>query len=218
MWQDVYQRIRGPEVEFVAVAIDTGGAEAARPFVEAAGATFPVLVDATGQASTRYGFKLVPNGVLIDESGVIRYRRDGGFSNADARDLEAVERFARGEDPGESPLRVEDRYELGPRERELIDARMELARTLAAAGRTDEAVRAWQDALHLDPDNLTIRKAIWAERFPERFHPTIDWDWQKVQREKERAEEIAQGFCGPDGCPLPQTETDTDDAPRIVLS
>ncbi len=216
MWQDVYERIRRPDVEFVAIALDPSGADAARPFVEAAGATFPALVDATGQASARYGFKLVPNGILVDEAGIIRYRRDGGFSNSDPGDLEAVERFARGEDPGESPARREDRYVLGPQQRELIDAKMELARSLAVSGRTDEAVRHWQDALHRDPDNLTIRKAIWAVRFPERFHPVIDFDWQDVQLEHERAEEITQGFCGPDGCPLPWGKDDKDGAPQIV--
>ena len=203
MWQDVYERIRGPEVEFIAIALDPSGADAPRPFVEAAGATYPVLVDAIGQASARYGFKVVPNGVLVDEAGIIRYRRDGGFSNADARDLEAVMSFARGDDPGASPPRDDDRYVLGPVERELVDAKMELGQRLSAAGRTEEAVRHWQDALHRDPDNLTIRKAIWAVRFPERFHPVIDFDWQEVQLEAERAEEIGQGFCGPDGCPLP---------------
>jgi hypothetical protein len=206
VWQEIYERIRRPDVELIAIALDPGGPEAPRPFVEAAGVTFPVLVDATGQASGRYGFKLVPNGILIDEAGIIRYRRDGGFSNTDARDLEATESFARGDDPGESPARADDRYTLGPLERDLIDTKMELGRLQAASGHRDEAVRYWQDALHRDPDNLTIRKAIWAERFPERFHPVIDFDWQDVQLLHERAEEIAQGFCGPDGCPLPQAD------------
>jgi hypothetical protein len=39
---------------------------------------------------------------------------------------------------------------------------------------------------------------------PEKFHPTIDVDWQRGQLTRERADEIAQGICGPDGCPLPR--------------
>ena len=203
MWQDVYQRIRGSAVEFVAIAMDPSGADAARPYAESASATYPVLVDATGQASGRYGFKVIPNGILIDEDGVIRYRHDGGFTNADPLVVSTVEAFARGEDPGPGPARDDDRYAVAPLEQELIDTKMELGHVLAAAGRTDDAVRHWQDALHLDPDNLTIRKVIWAARFPEKFHPVIDFDWQAVQLEQERADEIAEGYCGPDGCPLP---------------
>lgn len=39
-------------------------------------------------------------------------------------------------------------------------------------------------------------------RFPERFSPEIDFEWQKEQLTRERAEEAAA--CGPDGCALPQ--------------
>ena len=56
----------------------------------------------------------------------------------------------------------------------------------------------------LDPENLTIRKQIWMAEYPEKFHPTIDFDWQKGQLAHEREEEIAQGICGSDGCPLPR--------------
>ena len=218
MWQDVYQRVQGPAVEFVAVALDPSGADAVRPFVESASATFPVLIDATGQASARYGFKVIPNGILVDEAGVIRYRRDGGFSNTDPRDLRAVESFARGDDPGPSPPRDDDRYVVEPLEQELIDTKMELGHLLAAAGRDDAAVRHWQDALHRDPDNLTIRKAIWALRFPDRFHPVIDFDWQAIQLERELADEIAQGYCGHDGCPLPGAGLGSAEPPDNVSS
>ncbi|CAA9563857.1 MAG: hypothetical protein AVDCRST_MAG19-2056 [uncultured Thermomicrobiales bacterium] len=34
----------------------------------------------------------------------------------------------------------------------------------------------WQAALRWDPENLVLREQIWAARYPERFHPTIDWD------------------------------------------
>ncbi|MBA2759910.1 MAG: hypothetical protein H0U38_09505 [Chloroflexia bacterium] len=71
------------------------------------------------------------------------------------------------------------------------------------AGWTEDGVRHWRRALDMDPENLVIRKQIWAARFPEKFHPVIDWDWQKTQLEQERAEEVARDVCGPDGCPLP---------------
>lgn len=204
MWQQIYREVAAPDVEFVAVALDQAGAAAARPFAEAAGVAFPALVDSSSVASRQLGFKVVPNGILVDERQVVRYRKDGGFSNEKEPDRTAVERFMRGEDPGPSPEPRLLPYELGPVERDLVDAHMRHGDLLASLGRTDEAVAAWQSALRLDPENLTIRKPIWAALYPERFHPTIDSDWQKGQREREREEEIAAGICGPDGCPLPQ--------------
>lgn len=202
MWQQIYQEVGGPDFELLAVAIDPSGPDAARPFLDAAGATFPSFVDASGRTSAILGFKVVPNGILVDEAGTIRYRKDGGFSNANAADLEAVRRFARGGDAGPSPAPRLAPYALSAIEADLVASKMKLGRLLDTLGRRDEALAQWTAALHRDPENLTIRKAIWAARFPERFHPTIDSEWQLAQREVERAEELAAGFCGPDGCPL----------------
>jgi hypothetical protein len=203
VWQREYPGLARPEFEFVSIAVDPGGAEDARPYVEAAGATFPTLIDAAGVSSLALGFTVVPNGVLVDEAGIVRFRKDGGFSNAKPRDLEAVRRVARGEDPGPGPEPVAPAYELDALSRELVATKMELGRALFALGRREEALARWREAVHLDPENKTIRKAIWGIEFPERFHPVIDDAWQQEQFERERAEEIAAGYCGPDGCPIP---------------
>lgn len=152
--------------------------------------------------SARLGFKAVPNGVLVDREGTIRYAKYGGFSIDKPEDVAAVERFLRGEDLGPE-LPDAAGYQLGPVERELIATKLRLGRLLDALGRREEAIEEWRGALHLDPANLVIRKQIWAARYPEKFHPTIDWAWQKEQLAREHAEEIASGVCGPDGCPLP---------------
>ena len=176
----------------------------ARPFVEAAGATFPTVVDEHGTLSRRLGFKAVPNGVLVDADGTIRWTRFGGFSVERPGDVAAVERFVAGDDPGLSPQEAPP-YALGPLERELVETKLRLGRLLHETGRVADAVAAWREALRLDPENLTIRKQIWAVEHPERFFPTIDWDWQKSQFRTEREREIAEGICGPDGCPVPWT-------------
>jgi hypothetical protein len=202
VWQQVYQRIAGPDFEIVGIGIDRGGADALRPHVDAADVTFPVLADRAGVTTSAFDFKLIPNGLLVDGDLVVRYRKDGGFKNENAPDLEAVERIAHGEDPGPSPEPTVP-YELGALERELRDVRMRHGDLLASLGRTQDAVAEWQAALHLDPENLTIRKPIWMALHPDRFHPTIDKAWQREQLQAEREAEIAAGICGPDGCPLP---------------
>lgn len=202
MWQQVYERHTGPDVELVAIGIDRGGTHALRPFVELASAMFPVLADSAGHASQLFDFKAVPNGLLVDEGLIVRYRKDGGFKNENEADLAAVEGFFRGEDPGPSPAQGAA-YELSPLVRALVDSHMRHGDLLASLGRTGEALAEWQAALRLDPENLTIRKPIWMALHPEKFHPTIDKEWQRVQLKAERDAEIAAGICGPDGCPLP---------------
>jgi hypothetical protein len=204
VWQQVYRQLSGPGFELVAIAVDPSGPEAPGRFVAAAGVTFPALVDADGRSSDAFGFRVVPNGVLVDADGTIRYRKEGGFSNANADDLVAVRAFASGEDPGPSPAPRGVPYALGSLERELAATRMADGGLLWGSGRTEDAVREWQAALRIDPQNLTIRKAIWAARFPDRFHPAIDHAWQTEQLAREQAEEIAAGICGPDGCPIPR--------------
>ena len=54
------------------------------------------------------------------------------------------------------------------------------------------------------PDMTLPRLNVWSALHPEKFHPTIDWAWQKEQLAREREEEIAANTCGPDGCPLPK--------------
>ena len=56
--------------ELVSVALDTGGAEAARPFVPA-GTSFPVLVDAEHRLGELFGVVNVPSGIWVDEDGVV---------------------------------------------------------------------------------------------------------------------------------------------------
>jgi hypothetical protein len=152
--------------------------------------------------SSLLDFRAVPNGVLVDEEGVIRYAKYGGFSIDKPEDVAAVERFIAGEDPGESPT-SEGPYQLSGPERELVLTKLRLGRLLDELGRRDEALQVWTEALHRDPENLVIRKQIWSVKHPEKFHPTIDWEWQREQLKQERDAEIAAGVCGPDGCPVP---------------
>ena len=162
------------------------------------------MVDEQGITGDCFGFKVVPNRVLVDEAGIVRYAKYAGFSVDNPDDIAAVERFLAGDDPGEAPDDGPP-YILGPVERELVATKLRFGRLLDEQGRRDEALAEWRAALRLDPENFLIRKQIWAAEHPEKFHPTIDFDWQQEQLRREREEEVAQGICGPDGCPVPWT-------------
>lgn len=56
----------------------------------------------------------------------------------------------------------------------------------------DQRVEAAVDlkrALALDTSNYVVRKQIWMLEHPEKFHPEIDWAWQREQLARERKEE-----------------------------
>lgn len=68
-WQAFYEKYRENNVIVVAAAIDIQGAEAARPYIEAAGAEYVNLIDANNLLGELFGLKAVPNTLLIDEKG-----------------------------------------------------------------------------------------------------------------------------------------------------
>ena len=71
MWQALRRELYPQGLEIVTVALDTGGAEAARPYIEAAHAEHPSLIDQAHITDELFGFVNVPNGVWIDEDGVL---------------------------------------------------------------------------------------------------------------------------------------------------
>lgn len=71
MWQALRTELYPAGLEIVTVALDTGGAEAARPSIEAAHPDHPSLIDQAHVTDELFGFINVPNGVWIDEDGVL---------------------------------------------------------------------------------------------------------------------------------------------------
>ena len=189
------------------MAVEVQGAEAARPWLARAGATFPTVVDAANLLGEALGYKVVPNGILLDEAGAIRFQKFGGFSVANAGDVETIECLLTQPPAGGTSGTNATSAAGGAHQSAGGVTGAESARTASAAaqrvsalqrglellrrGDRDRALRAWREALAADPENYVIRKQIWAVEHPERFYPTIDWAWQKEQlaRERQQVEE-----------------------------
>ena len=60
-----------PALEVVTVALDTGGVDAAAPWIDHARTTHPALIDAAHLLDELLGIVNVPTGVWIDEQGMI---------------------------------------------------------------------------------------------------------------------------------------------------
>jgi peroxiredoxin len=71
LWSQLRERLHPKGLEIVTVAMDTGGAEAARQWIEAANPRHPALIDSAHVVGELFGVVNVPNGVWIDEQGVI---------------------------------------------------------------------------------------------------------------------------------------------------
>jgi hypothetical protein len=147
-----------------------------RPWTERAGLTFPTLLDPDNRLGDLFGFKAIPNGILLDREGVIRYTKFGGFDVGNAGDLGAIE-AALTAAPAVGGRRTAPIDERAARAAALLregTARME-------AGNRAAGLEAWRAALRLDPANLIIRKQLWRADHPERFGEVIDGAWQREQ-------------------------------------
>ena len=71
MWQTLREELHPQGIEIVTIALDTGGADAARPYIEAAAPSHPSLIDAAHVIDQLFGIVNVPSSVWIDERGMI---------------------------------------------------------------------------------------------------------------------------------------------------
>jgi tetratricopeptide (TPR) repeat protein len=148
----------------------------------------------------------VPNGIYVDKNGTIRLLKQG-FSVAKEEHVQAVESLLKGD---VDKVEFEDNYYTpnnlsSDLENQLAQTKFKLGMEYVNQGKKEEALHELDEALSLDPENFLFRKQRWYIRYPEKFSPTIDMEWQQQQLEKERAAEEAE--CGPEGCVIPGTNS-----------
>ena len=71
MWQALRKELHPLGIEIVTVGLEVLGTEACRPFIEAAAPEHPSLVDVDHVMASLFGVINIPNGVWINEEGVI---------------------------------------------------------------------------------------------------------------------------------------------------
>ena len=159
--------------------MDSQGVEKVRPFAEPALPAFPTVVDADNDLGQTFGFKAIPNGILVSADGKVDSLVAGRF---DIRTPETRDLVTRWLATDETPL-PEDSAEL-----QWSDQALTMFRQAGAAvrrGDRQEAVRLLKLAYPLEPDNYIIRKQLWAIEHPEKFYgDEIDYAWQREQLEK----------------------------------
>jgi hypothetical protein len=147
--------------------------------VEKAGAQFTTVVDEENLLGQLYGFLAIPNGFLIDERGIVSYKKLGGFDIRRAETARIVDRWVAGPDLDDSLLAAEEA--LGSEHSE-ANAHFRAGMELYRDARVKEAIAEWRKGVELEPGNYVIRKQIWAIENPEKFYAgDVDYGWQKEQ-------------------------------------
>lgn len=89
-WQQVYEAHKDNNFEILSVAVDGQGPEVVKPFVK--DTSFTTVVDENNQLVNLFQFKIVPNGIFIDEEGTIRLLQEG-FKVEDPEHVKAIEQL-----------------------------------------------------------------------------------------------------------------------------
>jgi hypothetical protein len=107
VWQALRSELRPQGLEVVTVALDTGGAEAVRRWIDAATPEHPSLIDAAHVVDELFGIVNVPSGVWIDEAGRIVRPPETAYPQRPA--------FLDREIPADAPARLRTRIALARR-------------------------------------------------------------------------------------------------------
>jgi tetratricopeptide (TPR) repeat protein len=82
VWQALYEELRARNFVVIAVALESRGADAARPWIELAKPTYPCLIDVDHRVARLYNMVNVPQAVWIDERGhIVRPTETAGVTD-----------------------------------------------------------------------------------------------------------------------------------------
>jgi len=184
VWQAFYEKHQAENFEMVGIAMDAAGPDNPRRFYDGARVSFLRALDRADSLWDTFDFQVVPNGIFLDEQGIVRYAKFGGFEARDAADVAAIERLLAA--PASAAPAPAAPPALPPGTPS--PARQAFALGVQALERGDQVAAAqhWRRALQLDPKNFVIRKQIWALEHPEQFYPKIHPAWQRQQLADER--------------------------------
>ncbi len=183
----MYSELQGKGFTIIAVALDSGGNEAARPWIEVAKATYPWLIDKDHRLAEAFGMFNVPSAVWIDEAGrIVRPAEPAGAADSvRARDVKTgqvppevqaknTERRAHyyralrdwvehGEESiyALQPDEALSRTRLPSVERVLATANFQMGVYLNEHGRKAEAQKFLDEATRLWPEAWTFRRQAW---------------------------------------------------------
>ena len=92
VWQDFNNKY-SEKVSIISIAIDLQGHDKVDRYISGLNLNFPTLIDQKNITGNLYGFKAIPNGILINEKGYIVAKQLGNF---DIRNTQTRNKFSIG--------------------------------------------------------------------------------------------------------------------------
>ena len=133
------------------------------------------VVDQKNELGAIFGYRAIPNGFFVDESGRLMWQEHGGFSIHKDATVKAVRTFVQ---TGETPD-VEGKADLAA-----SDGHFRRGQKLFEDGDLEAAAAVWREGISVDPTHWNMRKQLWAIEHPERFYDgEVDYEWQREQIE-----------------------------------
>ena len=192
VWQALYDELRDKNFIPIAVAFDSAGTNAVKPWIEAAHPTYPCLVDRGHIVAELYDMVNVPTAVWIDERGrIVRPGEVAGYNDAFRRmdrvnltmSPELIEEFTR---PRAAYLdAIRDWVAKGPQSRFALSeqevlrrmhtpsddhvwaaANFRMGEYLAENGHADAARPYFEEAVRLRPESWNYKRQAWALEDP----------------------------------------------------
>jgi peroxiredoxin len=173
-WRDLQDELGAAGLSVFSVALDNSAADA-RPWIEAAAPSYPVVVDTAHVTAERFGITNVPSTVWIDEDGLVvkpptispgddQFRDFTGIESATHHD--ALRRWVNdGELPNTSAVEVTVRTS----DEQLALAERRLGAWLHSRGHLEAATAHLARAVELAPWDWTVRRASIALRGEDPF-------------------------------------------------
>src|SRR5881296_2922830 len=155
VWQALYEELAPRNFTVITVAMDAGGADHVRQWIEAAKPTHPSLIDTRHVVAELYDWVNVPSNAWIDEEGRIVRPNDPGF---------AGEYFRGMMDPGFDFKAMMKEYArmAGPNaEHARAAAYFRLGTFLHEQGRAEAAQAAFAEAKKLRPESWNFKRQTW---------------------------------------------------------
>ena len=192
VWQALYDELRDKNFIPIAVAFDSAGTNAVKPWIEAAHPTYPCLVDRGHIVAELYDMVNVPTAVWIDERGrIVRPGEVAGYNDAFRRmdrvnltmSPELIEEFTR---PRAAYLdAIRDWVAKGPQSRFALSeqevlrrmhtpsddhvwaaANFRMGEYLAENGHADAGRPYFEEAVRLRPESWNYKRQAWALEDP----------------------------------------------------
>src|SRR3990172_10441858 len=192
VWQALYDELRDKNLIPIAVAFDSAGTNAVKPWIEAAHPTSPCLIDRGHIVAELYDMVNVPTAVWIDERGrIVRPGEVAGYNDAFRRmdrvnltmSSELIEEFTRPRAAYLDALR--DWVAKGPQSRFALSeqevlrrmhtpsddhvwaaANFRMGEYLAENGHADAARPYFDEAVRLRPESRNYKRQAWALEDP----------------------------------------------------